>query len=57
MMELEPDDVLDVVTAHDWWCAIYGGDCCGCSPRIVIQTRGGELRIDEDGYLVAEKMN
>ena len=57
MTELEPDDVLDVVTAHDWWCAIYGSECCNCAPRIVIQTIGGEIRIDEDGDLVTGKMN
>ncbi len=57
MMELEPDDVLDVITAHDSTCPIYSDNCCDCSPRIIIQTTGGELRIDEDGEFVTGKMN
>ena len=57
MLELEPDDILDVFTAHDTFCPIYGDGCCAFAPRIVIQTTGGEVRVDEDGYLVTEKMN
>jgi hypothetical protein len=57
LMDLERDDVIEVLTAHDSHCQIYEGECCDCQPRLSLKTRGGTLQIDEDGELIALNPN
>jgi hypothetical protein len=56
-MDLERDDVLEVLTAHDSHCGLYTGGCCDCRPRLSLKTKGGTLQIDEDGELRALNLN
>ena len=58
-LELERDDVLEVTTAHDTDCSIYESrQCCGCLPRIHLNTIWGEFEIcTEDGTVRAINLN
>ena len=56
-LDLDDDEITQTFVAHDSGCPIYTGTCCACSPRIIIQTPGGEICIDETGHLATERMH
>ena len=57
LLDLDDDEIVEKWVAHDETCEIYSGACCGCEPRIVLLTVAGEIAIDENGCIVAGRMN
>jgi len=57
VMDLERDDVLEVLTAHDDDCGRYEERCCSCRPRISLKTTAGAIQIDPDGALRILNLN
>ncbi len=57
LMDMERDDILECLTAHDDDCGRYEERCCSCRPRISLETTGGTIQIDPDGVLRALKLN
>ena len=56
-MDMERDDVLECLVAHDDYCARYEEMCCSCRPRISLQTKAGAIEIDADGELKILSLN
>jgi hypothetical protein len=57
MLELQEDDVVHLISAHDEYCGVYADACCDCHPRLCIQTRGGEITVSEDGQVTMQSLN
>lgn len=56
-LDLEPDDVRYLTSAHDEYCGLYHDECCDCHPRLTLETKGGEIIIGEDGEIKVMNLN
>ena len=57
LMDMDRDDVLDCVTAHDDYCARCEGMCCSCRPRLSLKTKAGAIEINADRKLKILSLN